>query len=107
HSSVPVLMPLPHAVSLQLLSQPSPLVELPSSHSSPGSWMPLPQPLIVQLLSQPSPLTVLPSSHCSPAAVAGAAVLSGLTLPSPQRAVVQSMLHVAVGKDTPIGSQSS
>src|SRR5262245_52184822 len=89
-------MPLPQPVNLQLLSQPSPLTLLPSSHCSPGSrcplpqgiWhveeqpspfavlpsshcspgstMPLPQPVNLQLLSQPSPLTLLPSSHCSP-----------------------------------------
>src|SRR6185437_14922958 len=71
--------------------QPSPLIVLPSSQTSPGSSTPLPQtycevqgpPIGGQVHPgstwqrplQPSPGSVLPSSHCS---------LGWLTLPSPQ-----------------------
>src|SRR5450432_2497518 len=59
---------------LQVASQPSPLVVLPSSQSSPGSSFPLPQsPSFVHVAEQPSPALVFPSSHCSP----------GSTLPLP------------------------
>jgi hypothetical protein len=43
HSSLPVVMPLPQAVTVQFESQPSPLTALPSSQSSPGAAS-LPQP---------------------------------------------------------------
>src|SRR5262245_18972103 len=44
HCSGADTMPLPHVSdSVQLLSQPSQSVVLPSSHASPGPWMPLPQ----------------------------------------------------------------
>src|SRR4051812_5228696 len=59
-------------VLVQLLSQPSPLTLLPSSHSSPASSMPLPQSMpgsFWQVDEQPSPSAVLPSSHCSPASL--------------------------------------
>ena len=59
-------MPLPQRGVVQLVSQASPLVVLPSSHCSPGSTTPLPQRGVVQLVSQASPLVALPSSHCSP-----------------------------------------
>src|SRR5262245_40029997 len=52
-----------------LSSHPSPLVWLPSSHSSPASTTPLPHDGLFSFLhaeEQPSPLIVLPSSHCSP-----------------------------------------
>lgn len=62
-----VMMPLPHPVSVQLLSQPSPSSTLPSSQTSPVVATPLPHSVTLQLLSQPSPLIVLPSSHSSPA----------------------------------------
>ena len=77
-------MPLPQAVAVQLLSQPSPSVRLPSSHASPGCLMPLPQAMaehrdgppthvkpfsIWQVAEQPSPPAVLPSSHDSPTSV--------------------------------------
>jgi hypothetical protein len=52
-------------VGVQLLSQVSPLVALPSSHSSPAVTTPLPQRVTLQLLSQPSPSVVLPSSQSS------------------------------------------
>src|SRR5437868_537407 len=61
------MMPLPQRGSVQVHSQPSPLIALPSSHCSPRSTMPLPQVGSVQFASQPSPLIALPSSHCSPA----------------------------------------
>jgi hypothetical protein len=63
---------LPHA-RVQLLSQPSPLLVLPSSQVSAPALMPLPQNDSQQLLSQPSPSIVLPSSQAS----------SKLTIPSP------------------------
>src|SRR5688572_14236277 len=60
-------MPLPQRLSVQLLSQPSPLTPFPSSHSSPGSFVPLPQTVSIwQFSSQPSPGVVLPSSQLSP-----------------------------------------
>ena len=59
-----VTIPLPHAVTVQFASQPSPLTRLPSSHSSVPATTPLPHAVIVQFASQPSPLTRLPSSHC-------------------------------------------
>ncbi len=43
HCSLPVRMPLPQAVVVQLASQPSPLVWFPSSHCSPGSTVLSPQ----------------------------------------------------------------
>src|SRR5689334_5063818 len=65
HASFGAMMPLPHALAVQLVSQPSPSTAFPSSHASPVDAAPLPQPVGLQLLSQPSPLTVLPSSHIS------------------------------------------
>src|ERR1043165_4644885 len=53
---------------VQVASQPSQLMVLPSSHASVPVSTPLPHAVTVQLLSQPSPLTWLPSSHASFAA---------------------------------------
>ncbi len=58
---------LPQPVTVQLESQPSPSIALPSSQSSPLVTTVLPQAVIVQLLSQPSPSVKLPSSQTSPA----------------------------------------
>src|SRR3712207_7932444 len=43
HCSVPVLIPFPHAVTVQFASQPSPLVRFPSSQASPPARIPLPR----------------------------------------------------------------
>jgi hypothetical protein len=76
HSSPAVTTPFPHAVGVQLLSQPSPSMVLPSSQPSPTVRMPLPHPVGVQFRSHPLPSNRSPSSHVSP----------GPTSPSPQRA---------------------
>ena len=77
-------MPLPQISRLlQSLEQPSPLILLPSSQTSPGSRRPLPQNSTWQVGPQPSPLTVLPSSQASP----------GSTTPSPQ---ISRLVQVAL-----------
>src|SRR5688572_19611523 len=53
-------------VNWQLLSQPSPLMALPSSQSSPALIAKFPQFSVSQVEEQPSPLVVLPSSQASP-----------------------------------------
>src|SRR5262245_4818269 len=123
--SRPAQIPLPHAVIVQLLSQPSPFTLLASSHCSPLVTMPLPQAVRVQLLSQPSPSVVFSSSHSSPepgsmiplphvadwhCAVQFAdggsqtSPAARLTIPSPHRANVQLALQVA---ETPAVSHCS
>jgi hypothetical protein len=56
--------------SSQAASQPSPVVVLPSSHSSPAWTMPSPHTGSLQALVHPSLLTALSSSHSSPASTA-------------------------------------
>src|SRR5581483_863306 len=93
------VVPLPQRVLvLQSPEQPLPsLVVLPSSHFSwPIHTTPSPHVALLQLLRQPSCWLRLASSHCSLAVV--------LTLPSPQRAVVQSRLHSI---DSPASSHCS
>src|SRR5205823_5069460 len=64
----------------QLVSQPSPLTRLPSSHcSTPTLTTPSPQTLSMQFVLQASLSFPLPSSHCSPA----------VTMPLPQPVGVQ------------------
>src|SRR5204863_492541 len=72
------------------------------SHSSPGSLTWLPQCSNRQSVEQP--LASDGGSHCSGPAAPGA-VNSGLTMPSPQVAVVQLKLQVALV--TPPSSQSA
>src|SRR5512135_1623954 len=62
-AAVPV--PTTFGPSRQFASHPSPLIRLPSSHSSPAVTTPSPQ--MVHELVQPSDGLVFPSSHCSPA----------------------------------------
>src|SRR5690349_24980197 len=73
-------------VGTQVFSQPSPLLRLPSSHSSVPSLTPLPQDtpgVTVQSGSQPSPATVLPSSQSSvPARLPSPQVLAGVMVQS-------------------------
>src|SRR5882724_5205168 len=67
HISPAVTTPLPQAVMVQLLSQPSPSMGLPSSHSSIPRWtLPSPHVLNLQVDRQSSVSSRLPSSHCSP-----------------------------------------
>ena len=64
HCSPAVTIPLPHAVTVQFESQPSPLTRLPSSQASdPVTHAVAAGRSTVQLESQPSPLIVLPSSQ--------------------------------------------
>jgi hypothetical protein len=73
------LPPSGSGVSVQLPSQPSPAVALPSSHDSPMSWRPFPQASVKQIWLQPSAAKVLPSSHSS----------VPLRIPSPHSSVWQ------------------
>ena len=65
-------MPLPHTSSeRQLCEQPSPMMSLPSSHTSPTAVSTILLPQVSsdkQSAEQPSPDRVLPSSHTSPLA---------------------------------------
>src|SRR5215470_8996034 len=71
------------------------------SHCSPGSLTPLPQCSNRQVAEQP--LATDGGSHCSTLTPSG--LNWTLTMPSPQRGVLQLKLHSAV--DTPAESQSS
>src|ERR687887_27709 len=88
HAALTMPSPQRHPAStVHVAEQPSQLVVLPSSHSSPASTTPLPHPGGVQLVSQcPGVPLSAPSSHCS----------APHTMPSPQPLTsLQSLLHVS------------
>ena len=79
------------------MTQPSVLMELPSSHSSPASTRPSPQLPATQVLGQPSPSIVFPSSQVSTPAQ---------TWPSPQRAAMH-MTHESSLEEFPSSHSST